>query len=133
MQHKDEMVKLARRWAAVFVAPLLLLATAASAQTVTGTAAYRERLALPPDAICEATVEDATRSEIVALARLDKPGLPPFTFSIAVDPARVDGTHRYIVRARITSSGRLLFTTDEPPVVLTNGAGTNVSMILRMV
>ena len=112
---------------------ILSLAATASAQTVTGTATYRERIALPADAILEATLEDVTRPQNLGFARLEKPGLPPFSFSIVFDANRIDPAHQYIVRARITQAGRLLFVTDEPARVLTNGAGTSVSMMLRMV
>ena len=50
------------------------------AVTVTGTATYRERLALPPDAVFEATLEDVSRAEVV------KRSFFPITFPLTTGP-----------------------------------------------
>jgi uncharacterized lipoprotein YbaY len=50
-------------WAGV---PLFLLAHTAMAQSIQGTATYRERMALPPSAAFEATVEDVSRADAPA-------------------------------------------------------------------
>ncbi len=110
----------------------------ASAQSyVTGTAFYRERIALPAEAVLEVTLEDISRADakadVVGRVTLQNPGQPPFAFKIEYDPARIDQRNRYAVRARITQSGRLLFTTDQSYLVLSSGAGSTVSMLLRMV
>jgi len=87
-----------------------------SEASLTGTATYRERIALPADAVFEATLEDVTRAdapaEVIGRTRMDSPGNPPFKFEIAYDPARIDQSHRYTVRAKITHGARLMFATD---------------------
>jgi len=84
-------------WGIAQVAPLVLLVLPASSQdtqTITGSATYRERIALPPGTVFEATLEDVSRAdapaEVVGRVRVEKPGQPPFRFSIAYDPARWD-------------------------------------------
>ena len=109
----------------------------ASAQVghVKGTATYRERMALPPNAVFEATLEDVSRadapSEIVGQTRIEGPGNPPIRFEISYDPSRINPKNRYTVRARILVGGRLFFTSDQSYPVLTGGQGNEVEVLLR--
>lgn len=67
-----------------------LIANPAWAQTIKGTATYRERMALPPAAVFEATIEDVSRADapasVVARTRITSPGNPPMMLR------RVSGT-----------------------------------------
>ena len=123
------------RW---LIGIVVLLGCSASAQemkVVTGTAAYPERIALPPDAVLEATLEDVSRADapadVIGRTRLERPGQPPFQFSIQYDPARIVENHLYSVRARITVRDDFWFVTDRAYPVLTRGRGSQVSMMLR--
>jgi putative lipoprotein len=102
---------------------------------VTGTATYRERIALPPDAGFEATLEDVSKAdaaaEIIGRARIERPVNPPIRFEIAYDPARIDASHRYAVRARIVAGAELFFITDQSYPVLSAGQGKEVTLLLR--
>lgn len=84
---------------------------------VKGTATYRERIAMPPDAVFEATLEDVSkadaRAEVMGQARIERPGNPPIRFEITYDPVQIISSHRYAVRARILVGGKLFFTTDQ--------------------
>jgi putative lipoprotein len=126
----------------VVPAPLLLVVLgatpmAASAETVTGTAAYRERIALPPDAVLEVSLEDVSRADapadLIGRATVDPAGQVPIPFSISYDPARIVTGHRYSVRARITRQGELLFTSTSSYPVLTDGAPSEVAVALQKV
>jgi uncharacterized lipoprotein YbaY/heat shock protein HslJ len=104
--------------------------------TVSGTASYRERIALPPDAVFEAILEEVPRADapaiVVATVRVPSPQVP-IAFTIAYDPSRIDSRQRYAVRGRITLNGQLMFTSDTAhPVLGSNGART-VDMLLRRV
>ena len=102
---------------------------------VKGTATYRERMALPPNAVLEATLEDVSRAdapaEIVGQTRFEGLGNPPIRFEISYDPSRINPRNRYTVRARIFVGGRLFFTTDQRYPVLTGGQGHEVEVLLR--
>ena len=106
----------------------------ASAQ-VQGTATYRERIALPADAIFEATLEDVSRAgaqfELIARVRNEQPGNPPIPFVIAYDAGRINRSHSYVVRARILVGSQVWFTTDRNYPVLTAGRGDVVQLLLR--
>ena len=86
------------------------------AGTLQGTATYRERIALPDDAVLEAELQDISRADapaaVLGRSRLDPAGQPPFRFEIAYDDAAVQPGRRYTVRATIKHQERLLFTTD---------------------
>src|SRR5688572_3649471 len=127
--------------AAVFLSVGLLTGgcmsnAAPSEATLTGTATYRERIALPPGAVFEATLEDVSRAdapaEVLGRTRMESPGNPPFKFSIAYYAARIDPAHRYTVRAKVTHEDRLMFTTDTPYPVLSAGQPKHVDMLMRM-
>jgi uncharacterized lipoprotein YbaY/uncharacterized lipoprotein NlpE involved in copper resistance len=121
----------------------VLLAAAAPCQSlraepaVVGEAAFRERIAVPPDARFEAVLEDVSLAdapaEVLGTATLKPPGNPPYRFEIPYDPARIQPSHRYGVRAQLSAGGRLWFTTDRMYPVLTGGAGDTVSLLLRKV
>ena len=78
-----------------------LVCSMAWAGTLQGTATYRERIALPDDAVLEAELQDISRADapaaVLGRSRLDPAGRPG---------------RRYTVRATIKHQERLLFTTD---------------------
>lgn len=115
----------------------LAAAGGAFAQTITGTAMYRERIALPPNAVFEAVLEDVSRAgaPAVVLGRhvLEPAGRPPFKFSIPYNPAGIQPQMRYGVRGRVLLDGRLLFITDTFNQVLKTPQDTSVELVLRQV
>ena len=126
-------------WMLVTACGLLPVAGAAAAArgVVSGTATFRERIALPPGAVFEATLEDVSRAdapaERVSAFRKEDAGSPPYRFELAYDPTTIIPSRTYAVRARVTLSGRLLFTTDEFHPVITRGSPTTVDMVMKRV
>jgi copper homeostasis protein (lipoprotein) len=116
---------------------VLVAQTPVSAQSerIKGTATYRERLALPGDAVFEATLEDVSKADVpadvIGRARIERPGNPPIRFEIDYAPSRIDPSHRYAVRARILVGGKLFFVSDRSYPVLTAGQGNEVAVLLR--
>jgi putative lipoprotein len=104
---------------------------------VTGTAAYKERIALPPNAVLEVVLEDVSKADVKAeelgRVRIEQLGSPPFRFEIPYDPARIDPRHRYALRARILADGKLLFINDRSYAVLGDVQRSDVAMLLRRV
>ena len=103
--------------------------------TVRGTATYRERMALPPGAVLEATLEDVSRADaaakVIGSTRIEHPRNPPIRFTIPFDPSRIDPKQRYAVRARILVDEKPFFITDQTYPVLTGGNGSEVDLMLR--
>ncbi|MFT3787493.1 MAG: YbaY family lipoprotein [Tepidisphaeraceae bacterium] len=104
--------------------------------TVRGTVTYRARMALPDDATLHLTIEDVSRTDAPAtiLAEQSMPTLGkqvPIQFAIPFEPAQVDPTHRYTVRATILmNDGGPRFVTTQTYPVLTQNAGTQAGEIV---
>lgn len=105
---------------------------------VTGTVTYRERVALPPDAVVELSIIDASVSDAaapaLATATVNAEGRQvPLPFSIIYDPAKVHKLHLYTIRAKIRGGGELLFATDVVRAVITQDNPTTVDLLLSRV
>ena len=75
--------------------------SASAGGTVSGTASYRERMALPPDAVLEVSLQDVSLADAPAVElgslRIENPGSPPFEFEIAYDPEAIDEQTQWTV------------------------------------
>jgi len=111
--------------------------TEPASASITGTASYRERMMLPPGASLEVTLEDVSGADapadVIGRAQVDAVKAPPYSFSLAYDPARINANHRYNVRARIMADGKLMFQSDAGYAVLGSGNVMNVDILLKRV
>jgi putative lipoprotein len=107
------------------------------AATVRGEITYRERIAVPPGAQLEVQLLDVSRadapSETIGGVTLSDIGQPPYPFEIAYRPEQIIESHTYVVQARLTHQGRLLFITDQAYPVITRGHPTEVQIVLKRV
>lgn len=106
--------------------------------TVTGTVSYRERIALPPDALVKVQLVDVSRADapadVLGKQVVEAGGRQvPFAFEIAYDPATVVSNHSYAVQARIEEGGQLRFINDQHYPVITRGAPREVDLVLKLV
>ena len=105
--------------------------------TVRGEITYRERIAVPPGAQLEVLLLDVSRadapSETIGGVTLSDIGQPPYPFEIAYRPEQIIASHTYVVQARLTHQGRLLFITDQAYPVITRGHPTEVQIVLKRV
>lgn len=111
------------------------ISSASADALISGTATYRERIALPPAAVFEAVLEEVSRADapaaVIGRTRIDNPGQPPIAFSIAYDPAAIDPRFTYAVRTTVRVGDRLMFTSDTVNRVLTRGAPSDVAIVMR--
>ena len=110
-------------------------ASAPARRVVRGSVAWRERIAVPPEAELIVRVLDVSRADapatVLAEQRQRTGGRqPPFAFELAVDAARLDPRMRCTVAARVELAGRLLFISDTAYPVLTQGAGETADLML---
>jgi putative lipoprotein len=127
------------RLTATFALGLSTLALAACASTATpagqpvtvsGSIAYRERIALPPTAQIEVRLDDVSLADAparnIARQTFTADGKQvPFAFSLTVDKAELDPRHSYAVAAQITGDdGKLMFITDTRNSVSFDGPST---------
>lgn len=111
----------------------LCVAGAVEAGTVSGSAGYRERIALPPGAVLQVELRDISRQDVAApllsARRYAMTGVP-MDFALDYDDALIDPAMRYAVSARILQDERLLFVTDTVVPVLTGEAGNTADLML---
>lgn len=116
--------------AAIFVTSL----TAAEPVALTGTATYRERIALEPGAILEVELLDVSRADAPAARhasiRLAAETQVPIRFTLYYDPALIDQTHTYSVSAKLLSADRVIFRSNTINPVLTRGAAENPEVLM---
>ncbi len=128
-----------RRWGALIMSSVLigLAGNASAVEIVTGTAGFRERVALPDVTVFEAVLEDVSRADAVAIeigrVRIENAGGPPYDFAIEFDPEEIDARGVYAVRASVFSDGRLLFVSDTHMPVITRGAPLDVNIEMRQI
>ncbi len=110
---------------------------AAMAQpSITGTVAYRERIALPPDAAIDVKLQDVSLQDAPAKTIAETVFAPagkqvPIPFQLAYSQADINPTHTYQVRATISVNGKLMFTSTTAYPVITNGAPSQIPMMLQ--
>ncbi|MNU39966.1 hypothetical protein D3C71_286690 [compost metagenome] len=126
------------------IAPLALVVAAcssvagpeASSTSVEVTAAYRERIMLPPGHVLTVKVEDVSLMDaparVMAETTMPLEGRgPPYAVTLSVPNAQIDPRHTYAVRAEIRDpAGALRFTTDTRHSVLTNGAPNTANIMM---
>ena len=98
--------------------------------SVTGTVTYRQRIALPPEAVLTVRIEDVSLAdapaEVVGEQVIKTEGAQvPIPFVVSYEPENIIENHRYSLRVRIEDgAGRLLFINDTDVPVITNGNPT---------
>ena len=100
--------------------------------TISGTASYRERVALKPGAVLEIELLDVSRQDVpaqrLASIRIRPSGQVPIPFTLSYDPAMIEAHHTYAVTAKIIRNGATIFRSDTIHPVLTRGAGDTVDV-----
>jgi putative lipoprotein len=122
--------------AAVCVAGVLLADEKGAPPRITGNVVYRERVALPPDAIIRVRLEAAPAPEMAArrVAEITIPteGMQvPIPFALPYDAAAIHPGTKYQVRVTISSGDKTLFVTRTPYPVLTQGAPAKLEILVQ--
>jgi putative lipoprotein len=97
----------------------------AAKTSLDGEVFYLQRIALPPEAVLNVSLQDVSLADAPAVV-LDEQkgqikGQVPLPFHLSYDPAQVKPGHRYSVSARIEVDGKLLFITTENHAVKLDG------------
>ncbi len=102
-----------RRLALVLALAASLAGCGSQPTQVTGTLTYRQRIALPPDAVATVRLVDASKqdapSPTLAEQVIDPAGQVPIAFTLDYDPTSLADGHTVLVQARITAGGELLW------------------------
>lgn len=94
----------------------------AEPRTLDGAVIYRERMALPPNAVVEVKLVDVSRADApsttIAETRVTSGGQVPIRYQLQFDSADLQPRRTYALQARITVDDRLWFiTTTRRPTV----------------
>jgi putative lipoprotein len=111
---------------------------------VSGTVAYRERIAMPENAVLTIQLQDVSIPD--ATEGSDAPGKAiaeqkftfaghqvPLPFELHYDPVKIDPKHTYALSARITVADQLMFMNTTAYRVITQGNPTKADILLQMV
>ena len=103
--------------------------------TVSGTAAYLQRIAMPPEAVLTVQVQDISRADARATVLAESREVfgrrqVPLAYSVKVPRSAIDPRMRYAVRASISVGGETPFATTRSYPVLTHGAPNQVNLVL---
>jgi putative lipoprotein len=104
--------------APMMLGALLLPGAAAAEQiTVSGEVFYRERIALPPNAVLTVQLSDVSLADApastIAEQKIDPAGQVPIKFEIKFDSAVIQPKASYALQARITVDDKLWFINDQ--------------------
>jgi putative lipoprotein len=131
---------MAMRIAAIVVLALVFAhcpALPVAAGVLSGEVFYRERVALPPNAVLEVSLVDVTRpgglGELVASVQIKPNRQGPIPFEIRYGDGDVEARRSYAVRANILADGRLLFVSARSQRVLTHGHPKSVRILMAAV
>jgi putative lipoprotein len=120
------------------VSPAPSGAFANNTATVSGTVGYRERIAMPENAILTVELQDIPRpgapAQIIAEEKLMLGGRQvPLPFELTYKPSHIHPDHTYAVSARITVNGHLRFQNATTYPVITLGNPNKVDLLLQAV
>ncbi|MGH7674583.1 MAG: YbaY family lipoprotein [Gemmatimonadales bacterium] len=131
---------------AVLWAPALLACAAhgghssqrAAQPTVRGSVSYRERVALPADAVVDVWITDVSplimAQVLLAETTVRSEGRQvPISFELRYDAGMIQPDHVYGIKAVIRSAGEMLFASDTAHLVITKGNPTQVNLWLKRV
>jgi heat shock protein HslJ len=98
---------------------------------ITGVVIYRQRIALPEDAVVQVQLRDVSlmdvASQLLGEEVIQTNGRQvPIPYRVAYDPGEIDERNTYSMSARIEDgAGKLLFISDTVTPVITHGSPTN--------
>jgi putative lipoprotein len=105
---------------------------------IEGQAAYRERIALPEDAVIIVRIDDVSLADAAAVTLAEKRILAggrqvPIAFSLAVASDKLPGPGRNNLHVRIEDGqGKLLWITDSMHIIEPDGTGQLINMGMIM-
>jgi putative lipoprotein len=102
---------------------------------VSGTVSYRQRIALPPEALVEVRLLDVTVSDGAAKAigeqTIRNGGQVPIPFEIGYAAVLIQPAHRYALQVRIVDQGKLLFANVQAYPVITMGSPNRLDVVVQ--
>ncbi|OKH40037.1 hypothetical protein NIES2119_03560 [[Phormidium ambiguum] IAM M-71] len=112
--------------------------TATQFSSVSGTVTYRQRIALPPNALVQVQLQDTSKQDTAAVV-IGEQIIPtqgrqvPFPFEINYNSNTINPRNTYTVQARIFVDNKLSFINTNSYPVITNGNPNKVEIVVNQV
>ena len=103
-------------------------------EAITGTVAYRDRSALPRDAVLNVELREVLsyNSRPVVLARQSYTAArQPISFKLDYDSSQIDRRRNYVLHTNITAGGRQLYSIRQDAPVLGNHPSTGLQLLVE--
>lgn len=125
-------------WFVYHCSPTTTQSLSAQAAAVTGTVTYRQRIALPPNAVVDVKLLDVSRAdapaETIAKQTISTHGQQvPIPFNLSYKANQIQPRHHYAVAARILVDGKLRWISTRRYAVLTFGHPSQVEVMVEPV
>ncbi len=123
-------------FSAGLISALCLTAWSADAEfrTLEGTVNYRERIALPSDAVINVQLVDISLADapsvLLGAVALRPSGQVPIDWRLTYDDGMLSSRHRFAIQANVTLGGRVLFRTEQVFPALSMNAPEKVDVTL---
>lgn len=107
--------------------------------TLSGIVTYEDDIALNPNAIIDIELLDATDTsrpgKLVSLQSFPSAGKQvPLSFELSYDPANIDASHIYVLGARISINGKVVWSSPEAVEVVTKGNPTKgIELVVSLI
>ena len=104
-------------------------------QGITGTVTYRDRSALPRDAMLNVELREVLpygNSRPITLTRQSYTAArQPISFTLDYDPTQIDSRRNYVLHADITSGGRQIYSMRQDAPIFGNNPSQNVQLLVE--
>jgi len=104
-------------------------------ESVTGTVTYRDRTALPRDAVATVELREVLRPDLrpITIARqtISPVTRVPISFSIEYDPTEIDSRRTYVIDANITAGGRQVYAMRQSAPIFNGRPSTDVQLLVE--
>ena len=104
-------------------------------EAITGTITYRDRAALPRDAVATVELREIVRNDLrpITLTQQTIPGIRqvPIPFSLEYDPTQIDTRRSYVLHASIESQGREIYGMTRDVAILDGRTTSNVQLLVE--
>ena len=104
-------------------------------ESITGTITYRDRTALPRDAVATVELREVLRPDLrpVTIARqtISPATRSPIQFSMDYDPSEINARRTYVIDATISAGGRQIYAMRQSASIFNGRPSTNVQLLVE--
>ena len=104
-------------------------------ESITGSITYRDRSALPRDAVATVELREVLRADLqpITIGRqtISPVSSVPISFSMEYDPSEIDSRRSYVIDANITSGGRQIYAMRQSAPIFNGRSHKDVQLLVE--